>query len=276
MILLQSVSVDRLDQLMDGYALHQTQISVAIAVRVSHARLILSEVAKQRTGHPPNTSRSRLGINITEVYILRTKAAILSIQARTNNIELYQQALLVVDDLRLSRLEFHILSNSVALIVDTHTQCRRHTWFDTIQRQGIVAKDITLHEVIDLQVWAWIDSQHYRIQLERECIARLHIDDLSAKRISHRRLRSGTLFRNETERCGNLLPSANRRRTINSINALQRLRIDLEQIVRKITLLVTNLKHDLKVIHIPILVAIVNSKRTVKCLASHRHCLRDM
>ena len=117
------------DEFVDGDLVEQRQVLVAIAGDVGGLYIILHKVTQQRALQPPLGISLRVGRNGAEVgrnSLSQGQRLLLSVQLRADKLEVDEQSLLVVDNLRLVGDHLDVGGIAVALVVDDKCKLGRH------------------------------------------------------------------------------------------------------------------------------------------------------
>ena len=139
-----------MDHLMDMHGIDQRQVRIIITgeMRISH--IVLNEMSEQRTFKEPLRIQLVVSSNRAEIshdLFVDRYGFLLSVHQSMQQIEINEQAFLVIHNLRLFGGHAYIVRIAVALIVDKERKLRRLSRFDYIFCQRIIGEDIPLHEI---------------------------------------------------------------------------------------------------------------------------------
>ena len=136
------------DQFMDADLVEQRQVFVAIAGDVGGRDIVVGEVAQQGAGHPPLGVGLALGGNVAEVVgygLAEAERGGLAVHLRAHELEVDEQALLVLHNHGLLRRHAHVGGFAVALIVNDECKLGGHRRLNLVG-QRVVAVEVALHE----------------------------------------------------------------------------------------------------------------------------------
>ena len=273
-----AVSINRMDERVDVETAHQAQIRIAEAVVVDDVCLVGDEMSEQRAGEPPFTHARATGLDIAERNLLQAELPFVAVERGSVHGEIDSQALFIFYNLGFGGFQQHVLGHARATVMDNHTQFCRDDRLYPIFSQWIVAKDIALHEVVDVQIGTRIHHNIHRIEVVGHARAREGIDKTE-------RTAEGVLLGDD--RCSHFggdelhhnaarILSSQIRSAICARHIVIRQEIDLEEVGAIHTILVSNHKIDINILHRLAFVPVVDGKRTLKRLAGHGHLLGEL
>ena len=163
--------------------------------------------------------------------------------------------------------------------MDAHAKFGRNARFHLVLSEGVIAKDVALHEVVDIEVRARVDCEIHRIEVEHDiflCV-RIQESECAAKRVHLRCCRSGILGRNELYQSRAVQACTQGAVTVDARDVVERCGVDLEQMCAVRTCrLVFDHKVEFYFLDGVHLVAVMNGEGTVEGLARHGHGLREL
>ena len=273
-----AVCVNRMDERVDVEAAHQAQIRIAEAVVVDDVCLVGDEMSEQRTGEPPFTHARATGLDVAERNLLQAELPFVAVECGSVHGKIDSQALFIFYNLGLGGFQQHVLGRTCATVMDNHTQFCRDDGFYPIFGQRVIAEDVTLHEVVDVQVGTRVHHNIHRIEVVGHALAREGIDETE-------RAAEGVLLGNDRRShfCGDELHHhaarilrSQIRSAICARHIVIRQEVDLEEVRAIHSILVSNHKIDINILHRLALVPVVDGKRTLKRLAGHGHLLGEL
>eukprot|EP00968_Pinguiococcus_pyrenoidosus_P025975 scaffold7042_cov401-Pinguiococcus_pyrenoidosus.AAC.2 len=170
---------DQVSQLVDGHVLDEAEPLVVDGTAVLVGRREVREDAAQRGHQLPDSLCRAPWIDVPEVQGERRTAGLV-IHARANDLERHEQALVVLDDLRLTRGQAQVEGRAEAAVLDQDRQIERDARFDD-RGEGVIGEDVSLPEVGDEELRIRAHSNRVR----REDRDNLGSVDLVAKGAAH-------------------------------------------------------------------------------------------
>ena len=202
--LLAYPGIDAVYQLVYGYAVKEREVGVAIVCDVGHAHIVLGEVAEQRRGELPCGIRrlARLdGAKRCGDIAGERHGLLASVEARAEYGKVYHESLLVVHDLWLLGNHAHVVGVAVALVVYEHGELGWHHGLYDILGKRVVAIDVALHEIREVEVGRWLHLQAHGEERAGLVGGAVVECERSAKAVGGHILGCGILGGNEEE-CG--------------------------------------------------------------------------
>ena len=158
-----------------------------------------NKVTEQRAGEQPFAHSCVTAFNVAERNAHQTQLRIIAIEWGTIHRKVNGKTLIVVDDFGFGGLENHILGNTSTFVVDDDTEFSGNARLNLVESEGIVAKDVALHEVIHIEVGAWVNRKVDGIQVINEFIWSIGVDEgeCATEVVNFRFNWSGLFCRNE-------------------------------------------------------------------------------
>ena len=191
-------NMQRVYQLVDSHLVEQTEVGVVITGHMSGTHIIVGEVSEQVALQFPLGKRLRLGRYGAEAGCYtsaQSKSLVAAVDHTGEYLEVDEQALFILDDLRLVGGDVYLSGISCALVIDKQSKLSRHTGLHHIRCEGVVTHHITLHEVSEIQFGAGLHGESHREEFACESSSRVGVGvaECTAEAVFHRLSRSGIL-----------------------------------------------------------------------------------
>ena len=275
-----------MDKLVDADLAEEREVGIAIARNVSGSDIVVGEVAEQRTLQPPLGIELRVGRNGAEVVgdrLAERQGSIATVHLRTDDFEVDGQAFLVSNNLRLLRHHADVGGIAIALIINKESKLGGLHRFYHIERQWVVAVDIALHEVGEVELGRRLHGERDGIELARYFQTGEGVDvaQRTAEGIVDRLCRSGMLRWYEEHGSRSCAVGCKRPSSIECQlpgEALQAFCIDLELMAcgNNARGSVGDREVQLHILHGRLLVAVEHGERATEGLTGHHHLLREL
>ena len=271
---------------MDRHLVEQREILVAVAAHVCRLDIVVGEMTQKRRLQPPLGVRLRVrrnGAKLGRYALAQAQHLLLTVQLRAHELEINEQPLLVLNNLRLLRHHAHVRSVAVALVIDDDRKLGGNHRLHGILRQRVVAVDVALHEVRQVKFRRRLHRQRHRVEIASHLKARIGVDvrQRTAKGVLRVLFGSSIFRRDEDNRRRARLLSAQRPPALHvqlTLKALQALRVHLHlmaahHLARRH---VRHVQPQLHLLHRTFLVAIEHRERAPEGLSCQRHRLIDL
>ena len=162
--------------------------------------------------------------------------------------------------------------------MDDNTQFRRNNGFNTVFGERVIAEDVALHKVVDIQVGARVHHDIDRIEVVRHEFAREGINkaERAAEGVLFGHCGSGLLSGDKLHHNATLVQGIQDKTAVAARHIVIRLEVDLEEIRAIDTVLIADDEIDINILHRLALVTVIDGKRTLERLAGHGHLLGEL
>ena len=155
---------------MDGHAVEQREVFIAVAGDMGSLHLVVEEVAEQRRGKPPLRIRGTLcgdGAEVSRHAAAQCQSLVAAVDLTAQQFKVDEQSLLVVHYLRLMGGHAHIGSIAVAHIVDEQCKLSGYHRLYHVLRERVVAQDVALHKVDEVELRRRLHGEGDGLQVAR-------------------------------------------------------------------------------------------------------------
>ena len=158
--------IHEMNEFVNIDTLDQRQSLISLCIDVFKGRLIVDELSLNAGREQPTPLCNLTGIDSTKGRRERWGEA-LSLNFRADDMEVREQPLLILDDLRLSRDNRQISGRSIPHVVDHYGERVGLAWFNFI-RKRIVCKHVTLMEVVHFELRVRQHSNRRAGEIDRD------------------------------------------------------------------------------------------------------------
>ena len=224
----------------------------------------------------------RNGTKVGRNGLTEGQRLVLSVELRTQELEVDEQTFLVVDNLRLVGHHLHVGGIAITLVVDDECKLRRLHRLNLL-RQCIVTHDVALHEVSQVEFGRRLHRQRDWIELASHLKTRIriYVAECTAKGVVDGSFRSSILRWDKQDGSGTCavgtqMPTGIHRQFASKARQRFGMHLELLGCSQRTSLTIGHLKFQLDVLHRRIGITVRDGQRTAEGLTCHRHRLVNL